>query len=265
MLTMLKQPRFFLGTIFVLIAILVTMRLGFWQVSRLVDKRAMNVERSERRATSPVHLPVAPEEVDLEQMATARGSFAEVPAFLLLNRSFRTEGGAELLSPFRLEQGGWILVNRGWVPQGQREQAPPPTGETVEIRGYIDNRFFSPEEARVPQLPPMFWVQVNVEAMANTLRAQHPEDERFADAAFLPYTLVMTEPLSEAWLPRPRGLPELTEGSHFSYAAQWFFFSGIFMIGWIAVLRLEWRRQKLDGGRRTADGGQTTELAGSGR
>jgi cytochrome oxidase assembly protein ShyY1 len=45
-----------------------------------------------------------------------------------------------------------------------------------------------------------------------------------------------TPALSSPW-PAPTQLPELTEGSHFSYAMQWWFFSLVSLTGWIVVSR----------------------------
>jgi cytochrome oxidase assembly protein ShyY1 len=45
-----------------------------------------------------------------------------------------------------------------------------------------------------------------------------------------------TPALTSTW-PAPTQLPELTEGSHFSYAMQWWFFSLVSLTGWIVVSR----------------------------
>jgi surfeit locus 1 family protein len=49
--------------------------------------------------------------------------------------------------------------------------------------------------------------------------------------------LESTQPTPTTVQPTLIALPELDEGPHLSYAAQWFFFSGCAIVGWILAVR----------------------------
>ncbi len=232
MFSLLRQPRYLAGTLFVLVAVAVCVRLGFWQLSRLEEKQASNVQRVAIHAAPPVTVPPADENVRHEQRATVRGTFTAGYDFILLNRSYRGDGGVEVVSPFRLESGAWLLVNRGWIPQAFRDAPPSPVTQPVTLRGYLYVWNHEAEEAKPAALQPRQWIFLDAPRMAAQLR----QEETFRNAEFLPYGFMMTAPVTQEWLPRPRGFPELDEGPHASYAAQWFFFAFVFLAGWSLIL-----------------------------
>lgn len=116
-----------------LAAILVTalfMRLGFWQLDRADQKAALLEDIRQAQQASPLR---SLEEQNIEEgllwrRALLEGHYLEKPLFLLDNRVWRGQAGYFVYSPFRLENGLTILVNRGWIKaMPRREQLPPVT------------------------------------------------------------------------------------------------------------------------------------------
>ncbi len=111
------RPRFWpsfwaLPVFFVLIA------LGAWQLERLEEKQALIAELAFRSSGPAVELPrdlSDPESLRYLKVAVT-GHYLHDREAILANRVHRKEVGRHILTPFRLENGRTIIVDRGWVP-----------------------------------------------------------------------------------------------------------------------------------------------------
>lgn len=213
------------GTAIVVAAVAVMIALGFWQLRRLDERRAINVVRETIRTAGPVRLPDAPPpERRLEHPAIAVGSF-EAPEFTILNRGYKGSPGVGIVSTFRLTTGERLLVDRGFVPLESRHVAPkPPTGP-VELRGFLLVDTADKREPHPKQLAPLDWVRIEPAEMGKA-----------TGAAFLPYAFVVTHNVGDGKFPIERKLPPMDDGPHMSYAIQWFSFATIFGLGWVFLL-----------------------------
>jgi cytochrome oxidase assembly protein ShyY1 len=66
---------------------------------------------------------------------------------------------------------------------------------------------------------------------------------QFTDLAPVYLELVSSSPAEADGLPQPVVRPDLSEGSHLSYAVQWFIFAGAVVVGWVLAVRLSIRRR----------------------
>jgi surfeit locus 1 family protein len=215
-----------------LVAAVVCIRLGIWQLHRLGERRAINSERAERLA-----IPVV--EFDGQgalgaalafRRAVAEGEFDFARELVVVGRSIRGVPGVHLVTPLRLSDGSALLVERGWVPS--------PDGRSVDLRSYRE-----PSAARVtgllldrgaPNGAPVW----SDSAWPRYLRRATPESVRSA----YPYPLLdLVLRRAEVNDSLPHGLrliplPELSDGPHLSYAVQWFAFATIAVFGSAALL-----------------------------
>jgi surfeit locus 1 family protein len=125
-------------------------------------------------------------------------------------RSFQGTPGVALVTPLRLADGSAVLVDRGWVPS--------PDAYHVDRTLYRE-----PDSAMVVGLaviPPRGRGDVST-------------------AGYLPFVIQLEapDPPVERGLPRRWPLPALDDGSHLSYAIQWFSFAAIALVGTAALLR----------------------------
>ncbi len=123
-----------------LVVIAATVRLGFWQRDRAHQKEAIeaNVLRYAHAAPFTAGAaPVALKSVEFHRVR-ATGRFLPDAVVFLDNRPYRDQPGFYVVMPMRLEGGGYVLVNRGWLPRNLADRttiapfATPPGEVTIE-------------------------------------------------------------------------------------------------------------------------------------
>jgi cytochrome oxidase assembly protein ShyY1 len=210
--------------------------LGFWQLNRLDQKQATNRNVIARTALPPVDIgdlfKSASTSLSFEELqwrvVTAQGTYLADEAVTIINRSQDATAGYSPVTPFLLDNGSVVFVNRGFVPLAQ--PTPSPTTGSVVLKGYLRTSQTRTLLGAVDSTDPS---TVEFHRLDLDLLAQR------MDKPTLPmYVQLMeqTPALNPPW-PAPTQLPELTEGSHFSYAMQWWFFSLVSLTGWIVVSR----------------------------
>ncbi len=233
--------------VLVAVLVLVMIQLGFWQLRRLDEKQAYNarVEARQEQAVAPVEEIVPLDaEVDsdavdeaLYRTVTATGTYAADDTVVVENRSFNGVSGAWVLTPLRLDDGTAVLVNRGFIGfdrEGDIAPPDPPAGE-VTVEGLVQpsqerGRFGAtdPEEGRLTVMARVdlarFAAQVDYPVLPAYVQRTSSDPEEAAAGEGEPALVAL-------------GPPELTEGSHLSYAVQWFIFTTIALVGYPLLLR----------------------------
>ncbi len=125
----------------ILAVVVLTVRLGFWQRSRAHQKEALAARLAHFAQAVPV--PVGATPIPLSEIeyrpVVARGHFMPEYVVYLDNRPHYGNPGFYVVMPLALEGGGYVLVERGWLPRNAMERtalAPydTPVGN-VKVRG----------------------------------------------------------------------------------------------------------------------------------
>jgi surfeit locus 1 family protein len=125
----------------ILIVMAVTIRLGFWQRDRAHQKEALQAQITQYENATPQTVGAAPlalKDVEFHRLR-ATGTFLPERVVYLDNRPYNDQPGFYVVMPLKLEGGGVVLVNRGWLPRSidNRETIAPydtPSG-TVTVEG----------------------------------------------------------------------------------------------------------------------------------
>jgi surfeit locus 1 family protein len=114
--------------------------LGFWQLDRADQKRDRYKDFLERHQGAELGIEDSLVGVDLKwRKAVLAGSYEDID-ILLDNRVYMKQSGYEVLTPFQLNGGNTVLVNRGWVSnRSSREFVPSVSVDTqvAKIKGYF--------------------------------------------------------------------------------------------------------------------------------
>ena len=135
--------------LFVLFFLPVTISLAFWQIDRAEQKNNLLSIYKGRAEAAPISLSLinsdyAEDGNRLERLDYVRvnlnGKYDNQSTLLLDNRVSNGRPGYDVISPFQLANGQWILVNRGWIAADlDRRILPeiPMIAEQVSITGYL--------------------------------------------------------------------------------------------------------------------------------
>jgi surfeit locus 1 family protein len=135
------DPRLF-TTCLALVLIAVLLALGRWQLRRADDKRALDDEfAAGADATRTIDRQTAP--LPRYQHIETSGAYDSARQVLIDNMSSgQGRAGYYVITPFELRGGGWILVNRGWVPLGASRADKPQVAvpqRSRELHGRTDD------------------------------------------------------------------------------------------------------------------------------
>lgn len=117
------SPLGLVPTLATLAAVVVFVLLGLWQLGRAEEKRALAAAFA--AGTPAVELPRNSATLARYQHVVARGRYDATHQFLLDNRVHEGRAGVQVLTPLLLDDGGAVLVNRGWLPFGRTRQDLP--------------------------------------------------------------------------------------------------------------------------------------------
>lgn len=217
---------------------IVTIRLGFWQLSRHTERIAQNEEivgRLDQPLLDLNNIEIAPEELEYRRVIL-KGDFDGEHAILLKNRARLGQPGYHLVTPLQLMgQSHAILVDRGWIPlvAGVEPDKDVYQGaDPVIIEGIVRLsqaepvwNFLADSVPEAGEAPLETWRLLNIEG----IQGQIPYP-------LLPIYITQTNnQTGEPPIPEPE--IDLSEGTHLGYAIQWFSFTAVAVIGGYFWLR----------------------------
>ncbi len=231
------STRWIIGHLIVLIVVGAFVRLGIWQLDRLQDRRALNDIVSARMALPPSDLSGLLEDGSSDQLEYRRGFvsgiFDSSEEILIRSRTNNGEAGFHVVTPLVIGDDQAVLVNRGWVPLGFDDPpvgpalAPPDQAEvTGTVRDSQSAPSLGPRDPSEGDLERMYWIDI-----------PRIQEQSIYDLFPVSLELQTQVPQQTGSLPVPVPPRELTEGSHLTYAIQWFAFAVIGLAGYAALLR----------------------------
>lgn len=227
--------RFWRVTLAAVLAVVVTVALGFWQLSRAAQKLALQATMDQRLQEpvldgSSLLQPVAPGE-HLYRRTVVRGTWLAAHTVFLDNRQMNGKPGFFAVTPLQLENSTQaVLVQRGWVARNFVDRTsvpalPVPAG-VVEL------------EARIAPPPSKLY---DFDASQAGVIRQNLDLERFSREIGRPLvgvSLLQTAPAGDGLL---REWPRVNVGveKHYGYAFQWFALGGLITLlyGWFQIVR----------------------------
>jgi surfeit locus 1 family protein len=224
-------PRLF-TTLLTIVLIALLISLGRWQLRRADEKRALfDSFAAGTDATQTIELRTPA--VRRYQHVGASGHYDPTRQILIDNMVNGERAGYFVITPFALAGGGWVLVNRGWVPLGaSRAERPaiPVSSDVRQVRGRADNM-------------PSPGIQMGTKAVLAPpypVVAAFPSRNEIArllgDSSWTSATdLVLLDPGEPDGYVRDWSPPGFPPMRHIGYAVQWFALALTLFILWVVT------------------------------
>jgi len=136
-----------LATALTLLVIAGFSRLGFWQLHSAAEKRSLLAQHALSQQSTADLTPANAGTLPRWQHVRLRGRYDSLHQILLDNMPSNGSArpgrpGYRVLTPFALEQGGWLLVDRGWLAPGPTRAVVPAVDVSTaprELTGLLDH------------------------------------------------------------------------------------------------------------------------------
>jgi len=205
-------------TLWAVPALLILIGLGVWQVQRLHEKEqllntiAARMGAPETPVDDVLRLPVP----DMEwRRVRAQGDFVHDKEADVYATEFDLGLGVHVLTPLVMNDGGMVLVDRGFVPYASKA---PETREAGQVEGDIaisgivrlegEHNTFTPATDEGQRM----WYWRDIDGIARTL----------ALMLRAPVVIVADQPANVGGLPRFAGYRVDIPNNHLQYAFTWF-------------------------------------------
>lgn len=203
-------------------AVLLFVRLAFWQLGRAAEKDAMQAQYAAGQR-SVIELTAANVSTLAQyQRVSARGHYDSAHQILLDSMpSAMGQPGYRIVTPFELEQGGWLLVDRGWHRPGATRADLPDVAVGESARAVVGQLSVLPRPGvRLAAAPGGSdkWPRV----------MNYPEQatvEQALDRKVLPGLVLLDQDQPDGYERVWRARIDMGSERHLSYALQWFGFA----------------------------------------
>ncbi len=218
--------------------------LGNWQMSRRNEVVANIAKITANYSGTPVdyqsvaadfnHLDPAKEWTQV----TMKGTYLTADQRVVRNRPLNGAPGYEVLVPLKLENGDTVIIDRGWLPIGNREAGhpdvvPQPQAGTVTVVARL-----RPPEPQLDRGAPAGQI-ASIELNDYAAGLNYP----IKTGA---YGQLAAESPAAAVNPVSFPAPSIDEGSHLSYALQWICFGVLAFVGFGYAARMQRRNDEYD-------------------
>lgn len=220
-----------------------TARLGLWQLDRAAQKTAIQQAKVERTGLPPLDAAglardasQAPQQV--HRRVQLRGRWDAAATVILDNRTMQGQTGFFVVTPLVLDEGGTVVVQRGWLPRNRVDRTRLPEYRTPEGPVRVEGRI-ALEPSRLYELG----------ASGDGLIRQNLDLAAYAQALrrpLLPVVVVQDEPsppLGDGLL-RRWAEPASDVHKHHGYAFQWFGLSTLVVTLYVWFQLIKPRRRR---------------------
>jgi len=218
--------------------------LGRWQMDRRAETLAEIQRVTSNYSATPITFAQAREEFDQLDpskewtQVKLQGTYDVAGQRIVRNRPLNGQPGYEVVVPFKLVSGETVVIDRGWLPIGNKTPGRP-------------DSIPAPPSGRISAV-------VRLKHSEPTLQRGAPEGQlasidlpTYASELGYPlltgaYGQLASETPPVADMPQAFPMPSVDEGTHLSYSLQWFAFGILMFVDFGYAARQQARNAAMD-------------------
>ncbi|AUZ34743.1 cytochrome oxidase biogenesis protein Surf1, facilitates heme A insertion [Arthrobacter sp. PGP41] len=218
--------------------------LGRWQMDRRAETLAEINRVVANYSAAPIPFKDAKEQFSRLDPAMEwtqvelRGTYLVDGQRVVRNRPLNGQPGYEVVVPFRLATGETVVIDRGWLPIGNRNPGSPdsvPAPPPGEVTAVVRLKHPEPELKRGAPDGQL----ASIDLPAYSAQLGYP----LLTGA---YGQLASETPPAAEMPMAFPKPSTEEGTHLSYSLQWFAFGVLMFVGFGYAARQQARNAAID-------------------
>lgn len=227
-----------LTTVLVLIGVYVLIRLGFWQLDRLESRRQFNQHYLEQISSPIINLNDEINHQELLNMeyreVTVSGYYDFTNEIYLQNQAYENIPGYRVVTPLKIDNNkNYVYIERGWISLEDLKDIEAINrifAQHQNLDGIIrlpqSESDFGGKSSNASESNSQFFLYVDLDLLKTEL-----------EYGLLPiYVQLKDEDDNQKPYSKLPDI-EITEGPHFGYAVQWFFFASLLGIGYPFFVR----------------------------
>jgi cytochrome oxidase assembly protein ShyY1 len=218
--------------------------LGRWQMDRRAETLAEINRVLTNYSATPVPFDQAREEFSALDPAKEwtqvelKGTYDVDGQRIVRNRPLNGQPGYEVVVPFKLESGPTVVIDRGWLPIGNKNPGSP-------------DSIPAPPSGAVTVIARLKHGEPKLDRGAPDGQLASIDLPTYADQLPYPvltgaYGQLASESPAPADTPFPFPKPATEEGTHLSYSLQWFAFGVLMFVGFGYAARQQARNAAID-------------------
>ena len=197
----------FLFNAFVFLFIILFCFLGTWQLYRLDWKNSLITEITEGLNSEPILYSYS--SVKNYQRFILEGEFDYSNQLYFYSLSTKSEPGFDVFTPYKLKDGNFVLVNRGWIKKELKNKVEINQNQSSKIIGVAKTEFkiniFKPENEPKNNI----WFSINFDEFETQLGVKLNRAIFYLDDKNIN-------------LPKPREINADLPNNHLKYALTWY-------------------------------------------
>lgn len=216
-------------TLLALVCIALFIHLGNWQIARAHEKEAMFLQQKQQKDLPFVPWTSSSKQPTQYQKLKLRGRYL-LEVFLLDNQHYLHQFGYHVLSPFELENGGVVLVDRGWVKGDMARKHLPEIPFSSKTR-VVQGEAYFPSRKGIT-LGPIF--EKKSESLGIIEKIDLKLASQILHKSVNPFIIRLEEKAPDGFV-RKWPVVSMPPKRHYGYAFQWFAFAGVVLILYVIL------------------------------
>ena len=199
--------------------------LGFWQLHRADEKEQILAAAKAHTEMQPTRWTAEFSRPQVYQRVVLEGVYDQETLFLD-NQYYHHQFGYDVLHPFQMTDGRWVLIDRGWIPVSVSDRTHLPSvlisQGTQRLEGYV---YYPSDKSMILGE----WLDLKQGHRFLVEKLDISATEKLLHHHLMPFIIRLDKPKEPGYV-RDWPLVSMAPNRHVAYAVQWFLMAFVLVV-----------------------------------